>query len=89
MVKRVWIVFWVATLMLAGCGGSSNIFGGSTISAGTGDAQGVYLGTSSNRYAFESIVLPNDKFYGIYGTTSANGPIRRVTDAFPKLLSLA
>jgi hypothetical protein len=76
MVNRAWIVFCVVPLMLAGCGGSSGIFGGSTISGGgstTGDAQGVYLGASSNGYAFESIVLPNDKFYGIYGTTSANG----------------
>lgn len=65
------------SLILAGCGG-----GGSSISSGggggggggntTGQAQGVYSGTSSNGYSFDTIVLPNDKIYAIYGTTSGN-----------------
>jgi hypothetical protein len=32
----------------------------------------VYSGTSSNGYTFETILLPNDKFYAIYGTVSGN-----------------
>jgi hypothetical protein len=42
--------------------------GGST----AGQAQGVYSGTASSGYAFDTIVLPNDKFYAIYGTISGN-----------------
>ncbi|MGZ4825103.1 MAG: InlB B-repeat-containing protein, partial [Terriglobales bacterium] len=35
-------------------------------------AQGVYSGGSSNGFSFETIVLPNDKIYGIYGIVSGN-----------------
>src|SRR5208282_1974774 len=63
----------VVSLILVGCGGTS---GTSTNVGGSqstpGQAQGVYSGTTSTGYSFESIVLPNDKFYGIYGTVSGN-----------------
>jgi hypothetical protein len=35
-------------------------------------AQGVFSGTTSNGSSFQSIILPNDIFYAIYGTTSGN-----------------
>jgi hypothetical protein len=37
-----------------------------------GQAQGVFSGTSSDGSSFQSIILPNDTFYAIYGTTSGN-----------------
>lgn len=72
-------VFCLVCLMLVGCGGGggnssdTNTSGNTTGSQSTaGAAQGVYSGTSSNGYSFSTIVLPNDKFYGIYGTMSGN-----------------
>ncbi len=66
--------FCVVSLLLVGCGGtgstSSNTGGGGESTPG--QAQGVYSGTTSTGYTFDSIVLPNDKFYGIYGTVSGN-----------------
>jgi hypothetical protein len=60
-------------VIFAGCGTSYN--GSSGGRGGTsyiGQAQGVYSGTASSGYSFCTIVLPNDKFYGIYGTVSGN-----------------
>jgi len=62
-------------LMLLGCGGSSSSISGGGGGGGgnsAGQAQGIYSGTSSNGYSFYTIVLPNDKFYGIYGNISGN-----------------
>jgi hypothetical protein len=62
-------------LILSGCGSSysgGNNGGGGGGTNYSGDAQGVYSGTSSNGYTFETIVLPNDKFYAVYGTNSGN-----------------
>lgn len=42
-----------------------------------GQAEGVYSGTASNGDSFESIVLPNDVFYAIYGIT--NGKVLNVS----------
>ena len=58
-----------------GCGSSYS--GGGTSGNGgttnyTGQAEGVYSGTSSSGYTFYSIILPTDKFYGVYGTTTGN-----------------
>ena len=68
------LIFSAVFLVLGGCGGNS--FTSSTGSGGggstTGQAQGVYSGTSSNGYNFSTIVLPNDKFYAIYGTVTGN-----------------
>jgi hypothetical protein len=76
MLRKLGGLCTVGVLILTGCGssysGSSN--GGGGGGGGTsyaGQAQGVYSGTSSNGYAFESIVLPNDKFYALYGTVSS------------------
>ena len=71
------LIACAVSLVLAGCGG-----GGSSMSSGgagtggggntSGQAQGVYSGITSNGYSFDTIVLPNDKIYAIYGTTSGN-----------------
>jgi hypothetical protein len=65
-------------LILCGCGSSYN--GGSSGGGGggggttsyAGQAQGFYVGTASSGYSFSSIILPNDKFYGLYGTATGN-----------------
>jgi hypothetical protein len=63
-------------ILAAGCGSSydngSNNNGGGGSTSYAGQAQGVYSGTSSSGYSFSTIVLPNDKFYAIYGTTTGN-----------------
>lgn len=65
-------------ILLVGCGGggsSSNNSSNTTTStsqSNVGHAQGVYSGTTSSSFTFETIVLPNDVFYGIYGTVSGN-----------------
>ena len=61
---------------LIGCGGggssTSNNSANAALQPTPGQAQGVYSGTSSNGFSFDSIVLPNDKFYAIYGNVSGN-----------------
>ncbi len=58
-------------VLLLGCGSGSNESGGGKAESTAGNAQGFYRGLASSGYAFESIVLPNDQFYGIYGTLTA------------------
>ena len=53
-----------ATLFATGCG--------STNKSTPGQAQGVFAGTTSSAVTFETIILPNDTFYAIYGQTSGN-----------------
>jgi hypothetical protein len=67
-------LFCLSCLMILGCGSSysGNPGGSGGTTNYTGQAQGVYSGTVSSGYSFSSIVLPNDKFYGIYGTTTGN-----------------
>lgn len=68
-------VHFLICLISFGCGSSySGGNGGGTggTSNYTGQAQGVYSGTASSGYSFSTIVLPNDKFYGIYGTTTGS-----------------
>ena len=70
MFRKLGSLCTILVVLLAGCGssytgGSNN--GGSGGTSYAGQAQGVYSGTSSNGYTFESIVLPNDKFYALYG----------------------
>lgn len=68
----------LSILLLASCGGGGNSSNNSsnpitsTPQSNVGHAQGVYSGTTSNNSAFEAILLPNDTFYGIYGTVSGN-----------------
>jgi len=74
MLKKV-SIFSVVSLLLIGCGGSGGSYangGGGGGGSTAGQAQGAYSGTSSNGYTFETIVLPNDKFYATYGTVSGN-----------------
>lgn len=75
MFKTV-LIFCAVSLMLVGCGtGYNNSNGGNSGGGGTnyaGQAQGVYSGTTSSGFSFSTIVLPNDKFYAIYGTVSGN-----------------
>jgi hypothetical protein len=70
---RIQPVLCAGLLILIGCGNNSGA-GSNTAGGGTnyaGQAQGVYIGTVSNGDAFESIVLPDDKFYALYGTAMA------------------
>ena len=53
-------------LVILGCNGTNN-------SAPTpGQAQGVFAGSNSNGLSFETIILPNDQFYAVYGVQSGN-----------------
>jgi hypothetical protein len=65
------LIFCAVSLMSVGCGTN---YGGNGGGGGNyaGHAQGVYSGTSSNGYTFSTIVIPDDKFYAIYGTGSGN-----------------
>ncbi len=63
------------TLIMTGCGGGNGNSGIRTSGNSTstaGEAQGVYSGTAQGGYTFEAVVLPNDKFYALHGTTSGN-----------------
>jgi hypothetical protein len=73
MFKGLGLLF-AAAILLAGCGATSSGTGsnGGGTTHFSGQAQGVYSGTMSNGNAFQSIVLPNDKFYEVYGTLGGN-----------------
>ena len=43
-----------------------------TVTGSTIGAQGAYFGSASNGETFEAIILPNNKLYALYGTTSGN-----------------
>lgn len=65
------IVSTLPILLLAaleGCGGGG---GGTTVAATTtvGSAQGVYEGTFSNGGTHNTLILENDQFYTLYGST--------------------
>jgi hypothetical protein len=63
---------------LSGGGGSGSAGSGSGSAGGqcgvnsTGDGQGVYSGIASSGDTFWTIILPNDKLYGTYGTVHGN-----------------
>jgi len=74
MIKNL-LIFCAVSFMLVGCGTSYSNNGGGGGGGGNnyaGQAQGVYSGTTSSGFSFSTIVLPNDKFYAIYGTVSGN-----------------
>lgn len=67
----------VLALLFLSCGGGGSSTTTTTTTTTTtqstaGAAQGVYLGSTSSGWSFESIVLPNDKFYAIYGAQSSS-----------------
>jgi hypothetical protein len=73
------IIFFAITLavLFTSCGGgggsnSSSNNTNTTTTVTTGAAQGVYAGTTNSGYTFEAILLPNDRFYAIYGQTSGS-----------------
>jgi len=71
--KKVCTICVVALMVVwSGCGGGYSGGGGGGSTNYAGQAQGVYSGTTSSGSTFESIVLPNDKIYAIYGTVSGN-----------------
>lgn len=70
-------LFVVSGLLLSGCGGGDG--GGSATPAVkpvviTASAEGVYAGslTGSRSTAFQMLVLENDEFYALYGTSTAS-----------------
>jgi hypothetical protein len=67
MKRILGLLLSVTPLMLIGCGGVTNSVSPGPVST-AGQAQGVYSGTASSGSSFDSIVLPNDKFYALYGT---------------------
>jgi hypothetical protein len=75
MMRNLIITFVLCATTLVGCGGgggsSSSTSSGSSNST-PGQAQGVYQGTSSTGFTFESIVLPDDTVYALYGTISGS-----------------
>jgi hypothetical protein len=73
------LILSVLSLMLIGCGASYNSNGNSNGNGNgsgggggntAGQVQGIYSGTVSSGYTFTTIVLPNDKFYAVYGTVT-------------------
>jgi hypothetical protein len=77
MSRKILATLLLFVLLLGGCGGGSNSGGSSASNTGTptstpGQAQGVYDGSASTGTNFESIVLPNDQLYAIYGSVSGN-----------------
>lgn len=60
-------------LVLTACSSGGASGGGTTAPPVTQSSpQGVYSGTTSNGETFETIILPDNKFYALYGTTSGN-----------------
>jgi hypothetical protein len=62
------------SLLLISCGGSynSNASGGGGSGVTSGGDEGVYSGIASSGDTFWTIILPNDKLFGIYGTVNGN-----------------
>jgi hypothetical protein len=59
-------------ISLVGCGGGNNTSSNNGSRSTPGQAQGVYSGTDSQSNSFESIILPNDMYWEIFGTVSGN-----------------
>jgi hypothetical protein len=71
--KTFSVLMFVAGMSLVGCGGNGSSSGGTTTPPVTqGSPQGVYSGSTSTAEAFESIILPDNTFYALYGTSSGN-----------------
>jgi hypothetical protein len=72
--------------LLVACGnGGSNGFGSGSEPAPVGTAQGVFMGTSvagSTTSTFEAIILPDDRFFAIYGPDAGKGDGSFIVDGF-------
>ena len=77
MKKNKLVLISALTLItLAGCGGGG---GGSTPTPATNAvAAGVWQGTSSSGYTVDLVVLPNNSFATIFGTSTGNGGLNVV-----------
>lgn len=65
------MILLFSVLFSIGCGsGSSSATNNNNGGTNVGTAQGVYQGTAANGDFFETIVLPNDKAYAVYGLNS-------------------
>jgi hypothetical protein len=63
-------------MALVACGGGGSSSSATTTTTAPSTAQGVFLGTSvagSTTSTFEAIILPDDKFYAIYGPDAGLG----------------
>jgi hypothetical protein len=58
--------------LFVSCGGNSSQNQQQKSPPPSGQAQGVYEDSLSTGYSFETIVLPNDNFYALYGTFSGD-----------------
>jgi hypothetical protein len=68
--KRIITAVLVCLVTLGGGGGSGGS-GSIPVPSTARQAQRVFTGTASSGYTFDTII-PNDKYYAIYGTTSGN-----------------
>lgn len=77
--KHLLLAFIILSISgLVACGGGGSNGSGSTTTAASSTAQGVYLGTSvagSTTSTFEAIILPDDKFYAVYGFQAGDGTL--------------
>jgi hypothetical protein len=82
-------LFYVAAALglitLVACGGGGSSSTTTTTPVNLSTAQGVYLGTSvagSTTSTFEAIILPDDRFYAIYGRDAGTGNGSFLVDGF-------
>lgn len=64
---KISVVAMLVAALVSACGG-----GGSGGAASSTSPVGVWQGTSSSGYQLDLMVLPNGKFYNLYGTMSGN-----------------
>jgi hypothetical protein len=76
MPKSFWLLCGVS-FMLVSCGSGYSSNNNPSGGGGGGvnpavEVDGVFTGVASNGYTFTTIILPNEKLYGIYGTLTGN-----------------
>lgn len=78
--NRIFAIFFLASSILAGCGGGSDLPAApvvatlATTATATVTAEGVYVGdlTGSRSNEFEMLVLENGEFWSVYGTSTSS-----------------
>jgi len=70
--KLALILSITCAIIVVGCGGSSSTNNGTGSGNTLGLAQGAWSGTTTTGVSYESIILPNDKFYSVYGTMTGS-----------------